>query len=350
MTLNSKSDLTKVISTAAALFKTEGKDLIVGLLACADISSEMKHYDNWDGGQHYYTIYVSVPVDKFSSIQNDTETIEKLIENKIEIVNKAEEHEHVSKVVIIPEESSQINWGSVNELTNKEKLVQNIQFLKNTMISVSTGGQRIQEVNNQYQNTYGHVDKVLKRLNIHNPNPFNDLWEWYGKWSADIPKYAGRRAFISKMYSDLITTVKESDDTETYQIEVDIKGWPRIDRTVIEIKKRLRKAETEEQYQSVGHLSREAIISLAQEVFDKEKHASLDGTGPSDTDAKRMLEAYFAVTLGGSSNESTRRFSKSTLTLANELTHKRTATHKDALLCSLATTTLINIVKTIEEN
>lgn len=118
---------------------------------------------------------------------------------------------------------------------------------------------------------------------------------------------------------------------------------------VAEIKKRLSEAGNEEQYQSVGHLSREAIISLAQEVYGKEKHPSLDGTDPSDTDAKRMLEAYFAVTLAGSSNESVRRFSRSTLTLANELTHKRTATKKEALFCSLATFTLINIVKTIEE-
>jgi len=350
MSLDSKSDLAKVVSTVVALFKSDKKNEIVGLITSADISSEMTHYDNWDGGQYFYTIYLSIPVDKFSTIQNVTEEIENLVKDKIEIVSKAIENEHIQKVVIIPQQSMRIDWDSIADLTNKERLIQNIEFLKNTMISVSTGGQRIQEVNNQYQLAYTHVDKVLNRLLIHNPNQYNDLWQWYAKWSTDIPKYALRRAFISEMYSELIHEINEADDSQLYQIDIDLQGWPRIDRTIVEIKKRLKESKTEEHFQSIGHLSREAIISLAQEVYDRNKHPPLDNTEPSETDAKRMLEAYFAVTLRGTSNESIRKYAKTTLALANELTHKRTATKKDALLCSSATMTLINIVKIIKDS
>jgi hypothetical protein len=72
-------------------------------------------------------------------------------------------------------------------------------------------------------------------------------------------------------------------------------GWTRVDRSVAEVRKRLENAATEEQFQAVGLLCRETLISLGQAVYDAELHRTLDGVTPSDTDAKRMLEAYIAV-------------------------------------------------------
>lgn len=61
-----------------------------------------------------------------------------------------------------------------------------------------------------------------------------------------------------------------------------------------------------------------------------------------------MLEAYISVELSGSSNETLRRYAKATLDLANELTHKRTASKTDASLCATATISMINLIGTIE--
>ncbi len=61
-----------------------------------------------------------------------------------------------------------------------------------------------------------------------------------------------------------------------------------------------------------------------------------------------MLEAYIAVELSGSSNKILRQYVRSTLDFANALTHKRTATKKDASLCSIATLSLINFIGTNE--
>ena len=74
----------------------------------------------------------------------------------------------------------------------------------------------------------------------------------------------------------------------------------------------------------------------------------MEGSKISNTDAKKMLEAYIAVELAGSSNATLRKYARATLDLANELTHKRTATKKDASLCSIATLSLINLIGTIE--
>jgi hypothetical protein len=65
------------------------------------------------------------------------------------------------------------------------------------------------------------------------------------------------------------------------------------------MRQRLESAAAEEQFQAVGLLCREALISLAQAVYDPDVHQTLDKVKASDTDAKRMLEAYIAVALGG---------------------------------------------------
>jgi hypothetical protein len=121
-------------------------------------------------------------------------------------------------------------------------------------------------------------------------------------------------------------------------------GWQRVDRAVGEARDRLASARTEEQFQGVGLLCREILISLAQSVYLRDRHPPLDGKEPSTTDAKRMLEAYIAVELGGGANEEARKHTRSALELANALQHKRTATFREAAMCVEATTTVINVI------
>jgi hypothetical protein len=95
---------------------------------------------------------------------------------------------------------------------------------------------------------------------------------------------------------------------------------------------------------TVGFLCRECLFSLAEAVYDPNRHTASDGVTPSKTDAARMLEAYFGAEYSGSSNEVLRRHAKASLALAAELQHKRTANYRDAALCAEATRTVVNIV------
>jgi hypothetical protein len=70
-----------------------------------------------------------------------------------------------------------------------------------------------------------------------------------------------------------------------------------------EVRLRLDTAETEEQYQVVGLLCREVLISVAQEVYDPARHPSIYGVAPSSSDAKRMLESVFESDLKGSESK-----------------------------------------------
>jgi hypothetical protein len=103
-------------------------------------------------------------------------------------------------------------------------------------------------------------------------------------------------------------------------------------------------SEHAEDFQSVALLCREAVISLAQAVYDPGKHPPFDGVTPSTTDAKRMLENYFAQELAGQSHEYHRKFGKSVFDLAVNLQHRRTATFRDAALCAEATRAIVNTI------
>lgn len=121
-------------------------------------------------------------------------------------------------------------------------------------------------------------------------------------------------------------------------------GWQKVDRQLQEMRTRLDSADTEEQYQAVGLLCREVLISVAQEVYDPSRHAPIDDKTPSDTDAKRMLEAIFEVELKGSSNEEARAHAKAAVRLALALQHKRLADFRTAALCAEGTWSVVNML------
>lgn len=348
--LDDKNELRKTILTVTELFNAD-KDLeLADLLRTSEITSEPTYYDNWNGGTTYYSIYVTVSVDRFVKLQDRQAEIEAKIKQKTELVLRPYENTQVGQVYIIPKSIPKIDWDKIADLFNKDQLIGEVNYLKDIMISVSTGGQKIQDVNDDYQKRYAKVSTALKRLMFDNPNTFNDLWQWYGKWSSgEMPQYKDRRAFIGEMYGNLLKMLQETEQPELLNVSVNMTGWERIDRTVKEIKIRLKQAENEEQFQTVGLLCRETIISLAQAIYIEEKHPTLDGVKASKTDAKRMLDGYIAVELAGGGNENLRKYARASNDLANELTHKRTADAKDASLCAAATVALVNLIGILED-
>jgi hypothetical protein len=224
-----------------------------------------------------------------------------------------------------------------------EPLVTAIEEQKSLMISVATGERRIQDANEVYKKRRGEIGGMLKSKGIKDPNPFFDLWGWFKRFkSGDLPTYASRRQFMSELYDPLLERLQQGFSTPGMFQEPT--GWAKVDRTVTEIRQRLEQATTEEQFQAVGTLCREALISLAQAVFDSTQHPTLDSVEASPTDFKRMIEAYIAVELAGASKEVSRRHAKAAFDLANDLQHKRTADFRHAALCAEATVAVINLV------
>jgi hypothetical protein len=162
-----------------------------------------------------------------------------------------------------------------------------------------------------------------------------------------MPQYRDRRTYVIELFKDLLQQLENT--VNSTELEIELTGWDRIERSLGEVRLRIGEAKTEEQFQSVGLLCRETIISLAQEVFNGDKHKTEDGIEPSETDSKRMLDAYIGTELPGKENEVLRRYAKATNSLSNELTHKRTATIKLAKLCASSTINLVNLIRILEE-
>jgi hypothetical protein len=200
------------------------------------------------------------------------------------------------------------------------------------MISVATGGPLIDGVEDEYRARRSRIRDALAERGQEDPNPYTSLWTWHGKWSADLPRYAQRRQLITELYDPLVDKLQLEVRSRGVAREVEPTGWTKVDRQVGEAQRTLSYAKTEEQYQAIGLHCRESLISLAQTVYDAKLHETIDGVAPSEADAKRMLEAYLAHELSGSSNEKQRRHARAALDLAVELQHKRTANFRDAEL------------------
>ncbi len=126
-------------------------------------------------------------------------------------------------------------------------------------------------------------------------------------------------------------------------------GWEKVDRQIQEVRTRLDVARTEEQFQAVGLFCREVLISVAQAVFDPSRHTSPDVPEVSETDSRRMLEAFFEKELAGSVNEEARAHARAALKLAVALQHKRTADFRMAALCAEGTASVVNLVAILSE-
>lgn len=177
-------------------------------------------------------------------------------------------------------------------------------------------------------------------------NTFSDLWRWYDRWKkGDLPSYQSRRTFVADMYDPLLEVLRTIPAGQPLPPEPT--GWPRVDRVVAELRQRVDMARNEEDFQAIGLLCREVLISLSQLVYDPDRHPALDGVLPSVTDARRMLEAYISVELAGGPNQEARRRAKAALDLGVALQHRRTASFRDAALCAEATTAAVNVVAII---
>ena len=336
----------KIIATLGNLFKREGLVPEFEVISTGECVIETTGYDNWNNGTDIYCIFCRVPLDIYSKYENEIQSIEQSIKDKAEKIFRTYPQCCIGEVVVSPELSDEIQ-GKVYKVDGEE-LLKLLELQKGIMISVSTGGPKIQTVNAEYLERASSIATGLSERGITNSNPFKDLWGWYGKWSdGSLPSYQSRRVYIAELFDPVLESVKNLKNKSINPVFEEPTGWTRVDRSVGEIKLRLAQSSNEEQCQAIGLLCRESLISLAKVVFIEEDHKTLDGVKASKTDAKRMLEAYIAHQLPGESNESIRKHARASIDLANDLTHRRTAEYRLAALCAEATNAVINIVAII---
>jgi len=228
--------------------------------------------------------------------------------------------------------------------SNAAVLLAELIVQRETMISVSTGELRIQDVDDYYR---ARNVRIRERLTGDVPyqNPHADLWDWYNHWKGELPQYKDRRNYIRGMFGPAIEAVSRRPTLPFEEREPT--GWERVDRALAKARQQFSTAEAEEDFQSIGLLCREVLISLAQAVYDPSIHQTLDGVAPSSTDANRMLDAFVAHAMPGASHKEVRQHARASLALALNLQHRRTAARQLAALCLEATASTAAVVTII---
>lgn len=159
-------------------------------------------------------------------------------------------------------------------------------------------------------------------------------------------KYAERRKFITNKVNELILAMENVSDNIVYRKT----GWDKIDDSVNSLLIDLNSAEDRIDINQIGVRCRETIIELANIVYKDEIHHPSDYPNQiSSKDAKRKFDGYFEYKFKGSSNKDKRDFAKSCYALANYLTHSDNLTVKDARLGIVATLSLIQFIRTMED-
>lgn len=342
-------DFEALIGTLLELFNHDNCYPECDILSNAQPRIEQIGYDNWDGGTHIYGLYFEIPTKIYATYESHLKTIEDAIAEKLRPILRKYPNTWIGEVVISPRLADpQGQKNRVAYRVSDKDLLDSLDLQRNLMISVSTGGPRIQGVNANYRERHQLIEDGLSERALENPNPYSDLWEWYGKWSSgDLPSYQSRRNYVNGLFGPLIKELRQGVQLPEQAMFTRPTGWTRVDRNIGEVRIRLAQAKTEEQFQAIGLLCRETMISVGQAVYNQETHPSPDGVTPSKTDAKRMLDAYLAAMLSGETNETARRHAKAALDFANELTHRRTANFRQAAMCAEATSAIVNVIAII---
>ena len=347
-----KSNFVPILNTAKALIKERGHNDIFDIINNAMLSVVNPDYDGWTGGIYGYTVFLSLSIKLYASFSSDRITeIEKIIVEALNEATKGDEHNYFNVQIGPTLSKDDIDWNAIGGLNGKAMLKQNIETISNIMISVATGGPQINSEEIRYRRLHSQIEQDCKKLNLTYNNSFISLWDWYGKWKADFPSYQERRIFIRELFAPTLAYFEDTDSYSNIDTIVELGGWERIQRTITKIKRDSSSARNEEDFQAIGLLCRDVIISLAQAVYDPFVHGETDESGKSigNTDAVRMIGNYVSVRLNGSHNKELRAYAKATNDMANRLTHKRSATKIDMLLTVSSTIALINFVGIIEE-
>lgn len=131
---------------------------------------------------------------------------------------------------------------------------------------------------------------------------------------------------------------------ERVQVFDEPTGWQKVDRQMQKVRSSLDTANSEEDFQGVGLLCREVLITVAGEVFDPSKHQLTDEKEISKTDAVRLIDAFVVHELQDKDNEDIRPAVKSFWKLSVALQHRRSADFRHAALTAETTAAMVNIL------
>jgi len=91
-----------VVNTLADLYRHQGDKAMLALLESAEATIAFEEYDNWNGGQNYYSLQLRIPRKQFAVIESRVEPLQKALQVKLGTVFKRTAPHFLTSVVITP--------------------------------------------------------------------------------------------------------------------------------------------------------------------------------------------------------------------------------------------------------
>lgn len=344
-------DIQKFVSMIVQYLRQNNHGAVIDLVKNSEYSFEFVDYDNWNGGIDYVKLCLHLKYSYYSKIRPKKEQYETILMTAVDSFYKDEQF-IITGVELVAKIDQYVDWAAIAPQYDKQSVLQLITAEKDTLIKVGTGIIQIRNKleNENYKQKHQVLLALMKQLGLEPVHNYNDLWDWYNDYKQrGLDTYQSRRLFIRDIYAPLIDILENSEESTTQLLHYEPTGWDKVDDGLTRMATVLSEANETLDFQSVGMYGRELLITLAQTVFDKEKHPSTDGTDIGPADSKRMLDAYIHYCMHKKSKEREVKFAKSSVDFSNELTHNRTATAMDAELCYNAVLSTIHIIRVLNK-
>jgi hypothetical protein len=216
--------------------------------------------------------------------------------------------------------------------------------------AVATHQSEIELVNDEYRARRVRIHTGLQELGLVDPNEWPDLWLWYEHAKQTYDTYLARRTYAIRLYQSVRDSLERLPSRSLGTgLESPETGWAEVDRQSVKLRSDYVSAQTCEDFQAVGLLCREILISVGQATFDPVSHLVEGETPPKASDAKTRLMLVLSTEAPGESNSRLRKHVRSmietTWDFAVSQEHDRKSTLTKTAILVNATLHLIDALR-----
>ncbi|MCM3656334.1 hypothetical protein M3147_03625 [Agromyces mediolanus] len=217
-----------------------------------------------------------------------------------------------------------------------------LQTQANTIVSVGTGGPRIQAVEAEYKRNARRLDTNFKRLGLDPPFPWATLWGWHGFYSQNLSTYRERREHIVDLTQSALSAL---DDLESRgEVHDPAAGdetptWENLNARIAGLVKEYSAARDRDDWQDVGRRSREILIDFGKLIADPAIVPSGQEV-PKGADAKSWFDLFLARHAVGRDKSELRATMRAVWDLSQKVTHGDIA-EVDAFAAAQATVLVV---------
>lgn len=104
---------TQIVALLMRKLELKGRHDEARLLSAGKTDIVEESYDNWNGGQYYYTLYIDIPIELFVELEDRLPHLEKVLHSEVTSLRRGETNEHIGNVTIRSAADLQFSQGTL---------------------------------------------------------------------------------------------------------------------------------------------------------------------------------------------------------------------------------------------